>query len=132
MGWPEPGGILDLWRVVHGHLPEVAADLRAFYGVSLWDTPLREVRALVLMLMRRPDSWLTAAKQGWERPVTYEWLAMADLIDVERAKGAKRRPRPYPRPIAKRAKLGGKKTVRRSPAEVLAILRPNRESPPTD
>ncbi|WP_353809074.1 hypothetical protein [Agromyces sp. SYSU T00194] len=100
--------------------------------MSLWDTEVREARALVQALMASPESRLTAATQGWERPASWEWFALADLIDVERAKGSRRRQRPYPRPIAKRSKLGGKKTVRRTAAEVRAILRPNREPAPTE
>lgn len=84
---------------------------------------------LVSQLGSNPLSRFTAAEQGWERPVSYEWLLIADLYDLQRAKASKRRSRPYPRPTTKRTKLGGA-NKRRSIKDVLRILRPNRgESP---
>lgn len=82
-----------------------------------------------MMLGQNPESRFTAAEMGWERPVSWEWLLLADLYDMERAKGSKRRSRPYPRPTTKRTKLGGS-NKRRSIADVRRILRPNGESPP--
>lgn|GEM_PF-2285466 len=76
-----------------------------------------------------PLSQFAAAEQGWERPVSYEWLLLADLYDLQRAKASKRRSRPYPRPTTKRTKLGGA-NKRRSIKDVLRILRPKREPAP--
>lgn len=76
-----------------------------------------------MMLGRNPESWFTAAEMGWERPVSWEWLLLADHYDMERAKASKRRSRPYPRPTTKRTKLGGG-NKRRSIADVRRILRP--------
>lgn len=69
-----------------------------------------------------PQSRFTAAEQGWERPVSYEWLILADLYDLQRAKASKRRSRPYPRPTTKRTKLGGG-NKRRSITDIRRILR---------
>lgn len=80
-------------------------------------------------LAANPASRFVAAEQGWERPVSWEWLLLADLYDLQRAKASRRRSRPYPRPTTKRTKLGGS-NKRRSIREVLSILRPNRETSP--
>lgn len=124
------GGILDLWRRVSKRLPEVVEDFRTIYHCSLFDVELREAFILVRRLGANPLSALTAAEQGWERPVSYEWLLLADLYDMQRQKASKRRSRPYPRPTTKRTRIGGQNTVKRSRAEVSAILRPHREHPP--
>lgn len=84
---------------------------------------------LVQQLGSNPESRFAAASMGWERPVSHEWLVLADLYDLERAKASKRRSRPYPRPTTKRTKLGGS-NKRRSITDVLSILRPNREHSP--
>lgn len=78
------------------------------------------------MLVRDPRSYLHAAIAGWKHPVSFDWIVTADLYDLTNAKGAKRRPKPYPRPWTDKAtkKLGGKKNRARSNREVLAILRP--------
>ena len=89
---------------------------------------MRELYHLLAQLASNPQSRFTAAELGWERPVSFEWLLLADLYDLQRAKASKRRSRPYPRPTTKRTKLGGGK--RRSLKEVLSILRPNREKSP--
>lgn len=80
-------------------------------------------------LASNPQSQYVAAEQGWERPVSWEWLLLADLYDLQRAKASRRRSRPYPRPTTKRTKLGGS-NKRRSIREVLSILRPNRGTAP--
>lgn len=85
---------------------------------------------LLAQLGKNPQSQFTAAEQGWERPVSWEWLILADLYDLQRAKASKRRSRPYPRPTTKRTKLGGS-NKRRSVKDLLSILRPHRETPPT-
>lgn len=84
---------------------------------------------LVQQLGSTPESRFVAAEMGWERPVSWEWLLLADLYDLQRAKASKRRSRPYPRPTTKRTKLGGG-NKRRSIKDVLSILRPNRGTPP--
>lgn len=91
--------------------------------------PLREAYLLVVQLGSNPESRFTAAEMDWERPVSWEWLVLADIYDVLRASNSKRRQRPYPRPTTKRRKLGGS-NKRRSVAEVRRILRPNGEKPP--
>lgn len=79
------------------------------------------------VLRREPRSWLHAAIAGWQHPVSREWIALADLYDITAARGMKRRPQPYPRPMTTRTKkIGGKRTVRRTLSDALAILRPRR------
>lgn len=86
-----------------------------------------EAYQLVLVLMSDPTSWLHAAEAKWKHPVSREWMMLADVFDLQHAKASKRRPKPLPRPWPDRSvKIGGKKTVRRSAAEVLAILRPQK------
>jgi hypothetical protein len=81
---------------------------------------------LVQMLMRNPESWLNAAVAEWEHPVTREWTVLAQILDVVHASKVKRAAfKPWPRPWPdKKTKIGGKKTVKRSITDVLAILRP--------
>ena len=110
-------------------LPEVVADFRSIYHCSLYDPSLREVYMLLQQLGANPESRFVAAEQGWERPVSWEWLIFADLYDLQRAKASKRRSRPYPRPTTKRTKLGGG-NKRRSVKDLLSILRPTREPSP--
>ena len=84
---------------------------------------------LMQQLSRNPLSAYVAAEQGWERPVSWEWLLLADLYDLQRAKASKRRSRPYPRPTTKRTKIGGS-NKRRTVKDLLRILRPHREESP--
>jgi hypothetical protein len=82
---------------------------------------------LVQMLRLDPTSRMYASIAGWNHPVTREAMVLMDLYDLQHASKSKRRPKPYPRPwpLASK-KLGGKKTVRRSVTDVLAILRPKK------
>ena len=129
LGGSDAGGIQDLWRRVTRRRAEVTADFRSIYHCSLYDPSLREVRDLVHQLAANPQSRFVAAEQGWARPVSWEWLLLADLYDLQRATASRLRSRPYPRPTTKRTKLGGT-GKRRSIREVLSILRPDRGTPP--
>jgi FMN phosphatase YigB (HAD superfamily) len=87
--------------------------------------PVRDLLYLVEDLLKDPRSRLQAVVAGWDHPVSREEVVLMDLFDLQHSSKAKRKPKPYPRPwpIAKK-KYGGKKTVRRTAAEALAILRP--------
>lgn len=75
--------------------------------------------------MRDTSSRLQAAVADWDYPVTREAIALMDLFDLQHSSKSKRKPKPYPRPWpANKKKYGGKKTVQRSAAQTLAILRP--------
>jgi hypothetical protein len=101
------------------------ADFRAIYHVSAYDVSLGELWHLTVMLLSNPESRLHAAVAGWDYPVSREWILAADAFDLSHAVASKRRPKPLPRPWPeKRTKMGGKKTVRRSAAQVASILRP--------
>jgi|GEM_PF-4095181 len=66
----------------------------------------REACALTRVLSRDPSSWLCAAAQGWEYPLTREGLALADLYDLQHRTKAKnpRSVKPYPRPFSDKEK----------------------------
>jgi hypothetical protein len=83
---------------------------------------------LVQMLLRNPQSWLHAAVAEWDHPVSREWTLLAQIHDITLGSKVKRSVfKPWARPWPeKKTKIGGKKTVRRSIADTLAILRPPR------
>ncbi len=76
-----------------------------------WATATR----LFFELVKDPSSHAAAAMAGWDRPVSNEWIALTDLIDVHRALNHDKRrgqfkpsPRPWPDPNTVR--LGVKQT----------------------
>lgn len=94
-------------------------------GLSLWDVRADELFFLVRMLLKEPASWLHAVIAGWANPVSREWMATVDLYDMQLATKSRRKQKEYPRPWASNTvKIGGKKSAQRTPAEVMAILRP--------
>lgn len=94
-------------------------------GVSLWDVRADELFFLVRMLLKEPNSWLHAEVAGWGNPVSREWMATVDLYDMQLATKSRRKQKEYPRPWSSNTvKIGGKKSAARTPAEVMAILRP--------
>lgn len=108
----------------------MVADLRSKFGVGLWDVALRELLPLVRMLHRDPSSWLFAAVNEWDHPVTREYLALADSYDafaqVHTRKGQKAKP--YPRPFTASKKYGGgAKNKRRTPADLEALFAARRK-----
>lgn len=109
--------------MINAHKSEAAADLRSFFGVSLWAVPLYELWHLVTMLMKDPASRLHAATGGWDFPASREWFVLADMVDVLVAGKSARRPKPYPRPQAPQNRSTvGKSAVKRTPAELRALL----------
>jgi len=82
--------------------------------------------ALIQVLLRNPESWVHAALAEWDHPVSREWTVLAQILDVIHASKVKRNVfKPWPRPWPdSKTKIGGKRKVSRSIADVLAILRP--------
>jgi hypothetical protein len=119
------GGIFTLVRLIGEHKTETVADLRALYGVSLWEVRIEELWHLVQMLTRDPRSWFHAAVAGWEYPISREWMAVTDLYDMQLASKNRTKQKPYPRPFSEsKQRVGGRaKNRRRSIGDVEAILR---------
>lgn len=109
----------------------MARDFREKFGLSYLEIGLGvsylEAWHLVQSLRKDPSSWLHAAMAGWDHPASREWTVLAQILDVTYSSKVKRtlfKPWPRPWPDTK-SKIGGKKTVKRSITDVLAILRPN-------
>lgn len=127
MGGDGTGGIAALGRVLTKHRSEVVYDLRALCGVGLWSVSVRELWFLVQGLLKDTRSWVFAAVNDWDYPVSREWLLAADQFDVfARANTPKKYQRslkPHPRPFQTEKRYGGrKKNKRRTPAEVKALF----------
>lgn len=93
------------------------ADFRAIYHVS-WDSlggelSYWEAIHLVRELQNNPQSKLGAAIQGWAFPVSFEWMALAELLDVTVQANSKRKPKPFPRPWGKGEKRIGRTKLSR-------------------
>jgi hypothetical protein len=72
-----------------------------------------EAWRLTLQLMADPTSHVAAAVQGWEFPASWEYLALADLIDVTIAvnrDGKGPAQKPYRRPWIKPTRAIGEGT----------------------
>lgn len=59
-----------------------------------WD----EVVHLVLILLKDPTSWLSAAQANWAHPIDYNWTLQAATYDLLAQVNSKRKPKPWPRP----------------------------------
>lgn len=99
------GGSLQLLELIEEHPAELAFDFRSRFGLSIDDigssVSLRESLLLVNVLLRDPGSWLQAARQGWEYPVTREWIVASHTYDLLAAvnSGKGKKPKPYPNPF---------------------------------
>lgn len=100
----EPGGILRLLEIAEKHPDAIRADFRSRFHISWEDAgdkyTWREAVHLTNILFKDPNSWLCAERNEWKHPVSYEWMLIADQLDVLVAvnsqKGkAKRTPRPW-------------------------------------
>lgn len=86
------------WRNrLHLPLTAVPADMG-------WDEALRMLK----ILAKDPSSHIGAALVKWEHPASYEYLALADLIDVQLRSKSKRRPKPYRRPWDRKPVVHGR------------------------
>jgi len=65
------------------------------------------------MLQSNPQSVLQARINGWSFPVSFEWMAMAELIDVTVQANSKRKSKPFPRPWGRGEKRIGRTTLSR-------------------
>ena len=96
------GGILWLFDLVERARPELTADLRATYGVSLYDfgfsISYREAIDLVGMLRKNPSSWVHALEEGWQFPASFEWIVLKHTFDLIAAANSEQTPEPYPAP----------------------------------
>lgn len=86
--------------------------------------PWGEALRLAGLLRRDPSSWVAAAIEGWEYPVSREVTAILDLFDLEHAKANKKakphggRPWLNKTPTQRHGNAAG-----RTPEQVKAILR---------
>jgi hypothetical protein len=123
-GGREPGGILQLVRVIDEHRPAFEYDWRTRFHLPLTEVgrsmPWGEAIRLTKVLQRDPSSHVQAALNDWDGPRSFEWTLLADLYDVT-ANAHFKKPRPYKRPWPSPGSRRHGRTTR-SRAEVVAIL----------
>jgi len=100
--WGNLGGLIQLAQIDRDYAGAVRADFRSIYHTS-WDElggslSYREAIHLVRELQSNPMSRLGAEVNGWSFPVSFEWMVLAELIDVTVQANSKRKPKPFPRP----------------------------------
>lgn len=131
MGGYSPGGIVELGRVLRDFRAELVFDLRTMCGVGLRDVTVPELWDLVSMFLRDTRSWVFAGVNRWDYPVSRDYLAVAAVHDAVWLTNIPSKDRhkfkPYPRPFVAGKRYGGDKSVRRSIADVRAIIRPEGE-----
>lgn len=108
-GWP--GGSIRLLELVREYEAEIAYDFRNKFGLSIEELgnsyTLREAVLLVSVLVTVPDSYLAAAKQRWQFPVSRDWTLLASLFDLTVAANSKKgKAQKYPRPWASGKRVG--------------------------
>lgn len=121
------GGIAALGRILTKHRTEVAYDCRVLCSVGYRDVTPGELWLLIQGLLRDTRSWLFAAVNDWDYPVSREWLIAADHFDTfvraNTPKKYQRQIKPHPRPFPTDKRYGGrKKNKKRSIAEVRALF----------
>lgn len=116
-GWL--GGSLKVRELIADHPAELAYDFRSRFGISYQEIGVSlsylEAAYLISVLVRIPDSWLNAAIQNWNYPVTQEWIVGAHTWDLLATVNSKKKPKPYPTPWkpAGEATIGKKNQSRR-------------------
>lgn len=121
------GGSVQLLELIEEHPAELAFDFRSRFGLSIESigttVSLRECLLLLNVLLRDPTSWLQAARNGWEYPVSREWIVGSHTYDLLAAvnSGKGKKPKPYPNPFPNKnvTRLGN---TEKSVDEVRAIL----------
>lgn len=97
-----PGGSIKLRELIEEHPSEFAYDFRSRFGLSINDVgktvTLLEAVHLVAILLRDPSSWLQSARNGWDFPVSREWIVSAHHYDLVHAINSKKKPKAYPAP----------------------------------
>ena len=96
------GGILKLRELIEEHSPELAYDFRERFSLSIFDigntVTWLEAVYLVSVLLRDPASWLQAARNEWDYPVSREWVVAVHNYDLHAAINSKNKAKPYPTP----------------------------------
>lgn len=122
------GGIAWLREQIAGAEPQLAADFRTIYGCSLYDVggaiTYREAISLVGMLRTNPESWLHAVEQGWQFPVSSEWIISKHLFDLTARVHSEKAPPEYPAPWIRSSKP--KETSRDEVLRRLKLMNPER------
>jgi hypothetical protein len=120
------GGSIKVLELIEDHPAQLAYDFRARFNLSIDDIghsiSLREASLLIAMLQAHTDSWVFAAVNGWDYPVSREWIALAHTYDLHAAVNSKQKPKPYPAPwpVEGEGRIGGKTQL--SVSEVLNRL----------
>lgn len=121
------GGSLKLRELIEEHPSELAYDFRSKFNISIedigGDVSLKEAAMLTGMLLRDTTSWLQAARNDWQYPVSREWLVASHTFDLLAManSGKGKKPKPYPTPFANKNITKTGKTTR-SFEEVRRIL----------
>lgn len=111
-GRSDAGGIVALIDLIGEHRGAFEYDWRSRFYLPLtaipsemgWDEALRMLK----ILGNDPSSQVAAALSKWEFPAPWEYLALADLLDVQLRSKSKRKPKPYRRPWDKRPVVHGR------------------------
>lgn len=117
--WGWHGGIFWLLDLADAHPAELYADFRSQYGVSFAEVghsvSYGEAVYLVKALLNNPTSLLNKAHNDWKYPVSYEWMLLAELLDLTIRVNSKNKTKPIERPWPKEnsGRLGGKSKQRR-------------------
>lgn len=107
------GGIAGLVQLIERHRGAFEYDWRTRFGLPLSAVPefmdWGEALRLVKILGADPSSQIGAAVSGWEFAATWEYLAIADLIDLQRVRTKwRKKPGPYRRPWDKKPTVHGR------------------------
>lgn len=82
---------------------------------------LAEAARLAGIIRADPASAIAAAAEGWEHPMSRTDAILADLYDLEHAKGNFKKSSTYPRPFSKPANMRRHGDAKLSPADFHAI-----------
>lgn len=121
----DAGGIRSLLDLIDEHRAALEYDWRTRFHIGLDEVPARmsygEACRQVVTLAGDPSTQFSVSLHGMKFPVTREWLAIADLIDI--TAGDKKWH--YPRPLDEKPKSPPRQgnARGRDPQEVVALLR---------
>jgi hypothetical protein len=112
------GGSLKVRELIADHPAELAYDFRSRFGISYLaighEVTYLEAAYLISVLVRIPDSWLSAKIQKWTHPVSHEFIVAAHTWDLLATVNSKKKPKPYPMPWkpAGQVSIGNKNQTR--------------------